>query len=148
MAVLLAYFLDPVVTWLEKWRIPRALGSLLMVLLTLALLAVLGWSLMERVDQFSRDWPKYRAPLRAVSAEFEGRLESLEARVSEIEPGAPGPRVVTVTDPHPVRTALLGRLEFPIRLFVRRDVYAFPGVFHARRKAAGVARHDAVVPGG
>jgi predicted PurR-regulated permease PerM len=112
VAVLLAYFLDPVVTWMEQWRIPRALGSLLMVLFTLALLAFMGWSLVERVDQFSRDWPKYRAPLRAVSTDFERRLESLEARVSEIEPGTPGPRVVTVSDPHPVRTALVGRLSF------------------------------------
>src|SRR5580700_1106347 len=79
MAVLLAYFLDPVVTWLERWRIPRALGSLLMVLITLSLLAFLGWSLIERIDQFSVDWPKYRAPLRTFSTEFEGRLESLEA---------------------------------------------------------------------
>jgi predicted PurR-regulated permease PerM len=111
VAVLLAYFLDPLVTWMERWRIPRALGSLLMVLFTLALLAFLGWSLVERVDQFSRDWPKYRAPLRAVSSDFERRLESLEARVSEIEPGPPGPRVVEVSDPHPVRTALVGRLS-------------------------------------
>jgi predicted PurR-regulated permease PerM len=111
MAVLLAYFLDPVVTWMERMRIPRALGSLLMVLFTLSLLAFLGWSLMQRVDQFSRDWPKYRAPLRAVSVDFEGRLERLEARVSEIEPGTPGPRVLTVSDPHPVRTALVGRLS-------------------------------------
>ena len=70
MAVLLAYFLDPVVTWMERGRIPRALGSLLMVLVTLALLAAMGWSLVERIDQFSRDWPKYRAPLRTVSADI------------------------------------------------------------------------------
>jgi len=36
VAVLMAYFLDPVVTALEKIRIPRALGSLLIVLVTLA----------------------------------------------------------------------------------------------------------------
>lgn len=111
MAVLLAYFLDPVVTWMERMRIPRALGSLLMVVVTLALLAMMGWALVERVDQFSADWPKYRAPLRTVSSEFEKRLESFEARVSEIEPGGPAPRVLTVSDPHPVRTALLGRLS-------------------------------------
>jgi predicted PurR-regulated permease PerM len=112
MAALLAYFLDPVVTWLERVRIPRALGSLLMVLFTAALLVVLGWALVERADQFSRDWPKYRAPLRAASADFDRRLENLEARVSEIEPGqTPGPRVITVTDPHPVRTALVGKLD-------------------------------------
>jgi predicted PurR-regulated permease PerM len=112
LAVLIAYFLDPVVTWLERWRVPRALGSLMMVLLTLAMLAILGWSLVERADQFSRDWPKYRAPLRAVSTDFEHGLESLEARVSEIEPGqTTAQRVVTISDPHPVRTALLGRLN-------------------------------------
>lgn len=112
VAVLLAYFLDPVVTWLEQARVPRALGSLLMVLLTVALLAVIGWTLVERIDQFSQDWPKYRAPLRAASADFDRRLASIEARVSEIEPGqAQGSRVVTVTDPHPVRTALVGRLD-------------------------------------
>lgn len=112
LAVLVAYFLDPVVTWFERWRIPRALGSLLMVLLTLALLAILGWSLMERADQFSRDWPTFRAPLQAGLADFEHRLENLEARVSEIGPGqAAGQRGVTITDPHPVRTLLLGRLS-------------------------------------
>jgi predicted PurR-regulated permease PerM len=112
MAVLLAYFLDPVVSWLEQARIPRALGSLLMVLFTLAIMAVVGWSLVERADQFSTDWPKYRAPLRAASADFDRRLSSLEARVSEIEPGqAQGSRVIEVADPHPVRTALVGRLN-------------------------------------
>ena len=112
IAVLLAYFLDPVVTWLENWHIPRALGSLIIVLLTLVLLGMLGWLLVERMDQFSSDWPKYRAPLRSVSAEFERRLENLESHVDEIEPDqSAGPRVFAVADPHPVRTALLGRLS-------------------------------------
>src|ERR1700684_1552338 len=86
IAVLLAYFLDPVVTWLENWHIPRALGSVIIVLLTLALLGMLGWSIVERMDQFSSDWPKYRAPLRSVSADFEQGLENFESRVDEIEP--------------------------------------------------------------
>ncbi len=47
-----------------------------------------------------------------LSADFDRRLASLEARVSEIEPGqAQGTRVIEVTDPHPVRTALVGRLN-------------------------------------
>src|SRR5271168_1841106 len=63
VAVLMAYFLDPVVSVLERIRIPRAIGSLLIVLLTLALLSFLAWSLVDRIDQFGQDWPKYRAPL-------------------------------------------------------------------------------------
>jgi predicted PurR-regulated permease PerM len=112
VAVLTAYFLDPLVTWLERLRIPRALGSLLVVLVTLALLAVLGWTLVERVDQFGRDWPKYRAPLRSAAQAIYTKLESLEAHVSEITPAQRiGERIVTVAESHPVRGALLGRLS-------------------------------------
>ncbi|MBZ5694240.1 MAG: AI-2E family transporter [Acidobacteriia bacterium] len=112
VAVLMAYFLDPVVTWLERVHVSRALGSLLVVLVTLALLAVLGWSLINRADQFSQDWPNYRAPLRALAQAVESRLENIEAHVSEIEPGArAGSRIVTVAESHPVRDALVGRLN-------------------------------------
>jgi predicted PurR-regulated permease PerM len=111
VAVLMAYFLDPVVTWMENWHVPRALGSLLVVLVTLALLVVLGWSLVERVDEFGEDWPKYRAPLRAAAIAVEKRVELFEARVSEIQPPErPGQRVLEVTESHPFRSALLERL--------------------------------------
>jgi len=112
VAVLMAYFLDPVVTWLERIRISRALGSLLVVLFTLALLAVVAWFLIDRADQFGRDWPKYREPLRAASQAVETRLENLEKHVSEIEPAArAGERVVTIAESHPVRDTLIGRLS-------------------------------------
>ena len=111
VAVLTAYFLDPLVTWLEQLRLPRALGSLLVVLVTLALIAVTGWVLAERLDQFSRDWPVYRAPLRSAAQAINAKLESLELRVSEIAPAERvGERVVAVTEAHPVRDVLLGRL--------------------------------------
>jgi predicted PurR-regulated permease PerM len=111
VSILITYFLDPVVGWLERIRIPRALGSLLMVLLTLAMMAIVGYSLIERADQFGRDWPKYRQPLHAASQAVESRLESFEAHVSEIEPAAKaGEHIVAVTESHPVRDALIGRL--------------------------------------
>jgi predicted PurR-regulated permease PerM len=112
VAVLTAYFLDPIVSWFEMIRIPRALGSLIVLLITIALLATLGWTLVERFDQFGADWPKYRAPLREVSEAVESRLANLEAHVSEITPPArAGERVVTVAESHPVRDALVGRLS-------------------------------------
>lgn len=111
VAVLLAYFLDPVVNWFEDIRVPRALGSLLIVLMTIALIMVLGWTLVERVDQFGADWPKYRAPLRIAASTIEKKLESFEARVSEIEPAErTTEHLVAVAEAHPVRQALLSRL--------------------------------------
>jgi predicted PurR-regulated permease PerM len=113
VSVLLAYFLDPLVTWMESWHVPRALGSLLVVLFSLGLITIMVWTLVERVDQFGRDWPSYRAPLHAVANAVSKRLESFEAHVSEIQPGdsTPGQRVVAVTESHPVRNALLARLN-------------------------------------
>ncbi|MGA9184292.1 MAG: AI-2E family transporter, partial [Candidatus Acidiferrales bacterium] len=113
VSVLLAYFLDPVVTWFESLHVPRALGSLLVVLVTLTLLGVLGFALIERIDQFGADWPNMRKPLRAVTDTIESKLESFEAHVSEIEPNErPGQHIVEVAaDAHPVRAALLDRLS-------------------------------------
>lgn len=113
VAVLLAYFLDPVVTWMEDWHVPRALGSLLTVLVTIALLVVLAVSLIERMDQFGKDWPSYRKPLHAVASDVENRLANFEEHVQEIAPQEREPRehVVTVAEPHPFRSAILERLS-------------------------------------
>jgi predicted PurR-regulated permease PerM len=112
VAVLMAYFLDPVVSFLETLRVPRALGSLFVVLVALALLMVLTWSLIERVDQFGQDWPKYRAPLRAAADAVQKKLDIFEARVSELEPGREtGERIVEVAESHPVRNAIFARLS-------------------------------------
>jgi predicted PurR-regulated permease PerM len=111
VAVLMAYFLDPVVSGLERMRVPRAIGSLLVVLVTLALLATLGWTLVERFDQFGSDWPKYRAPLHAVAQAVDIKLANIEAHVSEIAPQPhAGQGAVTFAESHPMRDALIGRL--------------------------------------
>jgi predicted PurR-regulated permease PerM len=111
VAVLMAYFLDPIVTWMESWHMPRALGSLLVVLVSLSILAFLGWTLIDRADQFGQDWPKYRAPLRSASAAVQAKLENFEAHVSEIAPAdTPGQRIVEVAESHPVRSAIFSRL--------------------------------------
>jgi predicted PurR-regulated permease PerM len=111
VAVLLAYFLDPVVNWMESMRIPRALGSLVVVLVSLSMIAFLGYTLVDRADQFGRDWPQYREPLREASDAVQQKLTSLEAHVSEITPAdQPGQQIVEVAESHPVRTAVFARL--------------------------------------
>jgi predicted PurR-regulated permease PerM len=52
LAVLLAYFLDPVVGLLERVRVPRALGALVVLLAVTALFAGLGYLVALRADQF------------------------------------------------------------------------------------------------
>src|ERR1700734_495148 len=112
VAVLLAYFLDPVVTFMENWHIPRALGSLIVVLFTIAVLLFVAWTLVERFDQFSRDWPTYRAPLHAVANAVEQKLASVEEHVSEIgssdQVGQQAEhQIVAVAESHPVAAPLV-----------------------------------------
>lgn len=107
-SVLLAYLLDPFVEWLERWRVSRVLGSLVVMLAALALLAGLGYLVFDRADHFVNDWPKYSAVLKQGAAAIERRLERLEARVSEITPEErKRGQVVRIGDERPVRSLLL-----------------------------------------
>ncbi len=108
LSILLAYLLDPFVEWLERWRVSRALGSLVVLLLALALVTGMAYLVFDRADHFARDWPKYSAVLKQAAAAVERRLERLEARVSELAPEGPrGPQAVRVAEPRPVLSLLL-----------------------------------------
>lgn len=84
LSVLLAYFLDPIVEFLERFSVPRFAGALVAVFLMLSLVALFGWSLYERAESFANDWPKYREPLRQYASEITSRIERLESSFSEI----------------------------------------------------------------
>src|SRR5207245_3545304 len=50
LAVLLAYFLDPLVVLLERIHIPRALGALVALLVAIAALGAVGYLLVNRTQ--------------------------------------------------------------------------------------------------
>ncbi len=126
VAVLMAYFLDPVVNWLEEWHVPRALGALIVVLSTICLMLLLAWTLILRFDQFGQDWPNYQKPLKTVASAVSKKLETFESHVSEIEPAEkPGERIIAVADSHPVRNAVLSRLGALEAVFVAATFVPF-----------------------
>jgi predicted PurR-regulated permease PerM len=96
LSILLAYFLDPAVEFLEKFRLPRTLGAMVMVLILSAFLGAIGYGLGTRVADFADDWPKYSSLLQHVAATVQGKIQGIE-RVSDIAPtegappGAPAP---------------------------------------------------------
>jgi len=45
LSILLAYFLDPAVEFLERMRLPRTLGAMFMVLILIAVLVAGGYGL-------------------------------------------------------------------------------------------------------
>jgi len=108
LAVLLAYFLDPVVCVLERIRVPRAVGALVVLLAVSAMFAGLGYLVVVRANQFISDWPRYSAILRHVTTAFDRQLTTVEKQVEAIEPAPEKGRTQQrVDEPPPVRDWLL-----------------------------------------
>jgi predicted PurR-regulated permease PerM len=84
LSVLLAYFLDPAVELLERVHIPRTIGSLIMVLLLIAVIVAVGYGLWTRGSDFAANWPKYRDILRDATGTVQGKLSGIEGGVNEL----------------------------------------------------------------
>jgi len=85
LSILLAYCLDPVVEFLERWRVARTIGSMIMVLLLCAVVGAVGYGLWSRVSDFAESWPKYSGAWRQAAASVERKISGIERDVS----GAP-----------------------------------------------------------
>ena len=107
LAVLLAYFLDPVVKALERIHIPRALGALLVLLAAAAALSAVGYLIADRLESFADAWPVYSAVLRRTTAAVNTKLAVIERQVSEIAPTDGGKTPLRVENPSPVGGLLL-----------------------------------------
>jgi predicted PurR-regulated permease PerM len=86
LAALLAYFLDPVVEFLERMRIPRGLGALIVLLAVMLLACGLGLLVANRTDQFVADWPRYSAILRHATTAVDRKLATVENQVEGLGP--------------------------------------------------------------
>ncbi|HEV7968765.1 MAG TPA: AI-2E family transporter [Candidatus Acidoferrales bacterium] len=108
LAVLIAYFLDPVVGVFERIHIPRALGALVVLLAVTASFVGLGYLVVLRANQFLEDWPRYSGVLRHATTAFDRQLTTLEKGVEAISPAAEkGRTALRTAEPPPVREWLL-----------------------------------------
>ena len=84
MSVLLAYFLDPAVEFLERFRVPRPIGALLMVLILILVLIAVIYGLWTRTSDFAQSWPSYRGVLRDAASDVQKRIRNVEGSVSDL----------------------------------------------------------------
>src|SRR6185436_16145633 len=68
LSALLFYALDPAVDWMERWRMPRAIGAALMILVVIGAVGGLAYSLqsqaLETIDQLPTGARKLASSLR------------------------------------------------------------------------------------
>jgi predicted PurR-regulated permease PerM len=106
LSILLAYFLDPAVEFLEKLSLPRTVGAMIMVLILIAVLVAVGYGLWTRTADFAENWPKYSGVLRQAAGAVEGKIRGIEGQVSQISPGQGAPTGVAP----PVESGLVRNL--------------------------------------
>ncbi|HEY6126763.1 MAG TPA: AI-2E family transporter [Candidatus Acidoferrum sp.] len=91
LSILLAYCLDPVVEFLERWRIPRTIGSMVMVLFLCAVIGAAGYGLWSRTSDFAENWPKYSGVLRHAANSIEAKISGIEHGVDGTNPSSGNP---------------------------------------------------------
>ena len=89
LAGLTFYALDPMVDWLQRWRVPRSIGAALMLLLLVGTIGLVGYTLSDDVSEVANDLPaatqKLRATLRANRNQPPGAMEKLQQAATEID---------------------------------------------------------------
>jgi predicted PurR-regulated permease PerM len=97
LSVLIAYFLDPAVEFLERLHVPRTIGALIMVLLMILVLVAVGYSLWLRTSDFASEWPKYRGILRSATGSVQRNLSGIEGSVNELTSSGTAPKASAPT---------------------------------------------------
>src|SRR5258708_37297034 len=107
-SVVRAYFRDPAVEFLERFRVPRTIGALIPVLLMILVLIAVGYTLWLRTSDFAADWPKYREILRSATKTVQGNINSFEGGVNDLtSSGGAAKSVVSHEDSGAVRNLVV-----------------------------------------
>lgn len=120
LSILLAYMLDPIVEWLERFRVPRGVGALMVLLVAAGMVVLLGYFVWDRAERFAEAWPEYAGILKDAASSVEKKIEIFEKEVSKIAPAERRGLAVRVAEEQPIRRLLLSGLGslYSLLLFV------------------------------
>jgi predicted PurR-regulated permease PerM len=85
-SIFIAFVLDPGVKVTERLRLPRWVGSLLMVLLALAVVYLVIYLIYDRAVGFAEDLPRFAARLKQIVAHIQVTTSSLRESTTSILP--------------------------------------------------------------
>ncbi len=85
-SILIASVLEPGVYVMERIRIPRWLGSLLMVLLLLAVMYLVVYLVYDRAQAFMEELPKLVSKLKQISAHIQSTAQNIRQSTQTIVP--------------------------------------------------------------
>jgi predicted PurR-regulated permease PerM len=90
--VMISYALSPLVTLMQKWRIPRSLGAAALLIGILGGISVLAYSLSDQATETIQNLPaaaqKFRQTLRQERGTAESTIEKVQKATTELEKAA------------------------------------------------------------
>jgi len=96
-SLLLSYILEPPVTWLFRLRVPRWIGALIVVTVTLMLAVGLLYYSYNSAQAFVSELPEYSASFRGSLDKIRANADKLEQQArSVVEPARPGKQPIPV----------------------------------------------------
>ncbi len=95
-SIFIAFVLEPGVKLMERLRVPRWVGSLVMVLLMLGAIYLLIYLIYDRAVAFLDDLPKFTARLKQVLAHIQIFASSLREKTTGIMPSSTDASLPTV----------------------------------------------------
>src|SRR5262245_50187836 len=87
LAMLVAFMLDPLVVWLQRWRIPRWGGSFIAVTLLVACLYGAAHFSYNRAVEFIEQLPRYSRNIERATLRFRQQAEKLKQSTESVLPG-------------------------------------------------------------
>lgn len=88
-SIFIASILEPGVRWMERLRLPRWMGSLVMVLATLAVMYLLVYIIYDRTLAFASDLPKYTERLKQIIAHVQVTFRNIRLSAANLMPTGP-----------------------------------------------------------
>lgn len=96
VSILLAFVLAPIVDFLVRFQVPRALGSLIAVTLLVTALGAATYGSYSRALEFMHELPSYKARLQALGAKIREQAEQIQKTTETVLPETQDRNTVTV----------------------------------------------------
>jgi predicted PurR-regulated permease PerM len=95
LATFLSILIDPLVSFLERWRLPRSVSSTLLICVGMVGLGLAAYGSYHRISTFVEAFPSYADRVREIVEPLEHKIQQVEESAKRLNP-EPGKKVAEV----------------------------------------------------
>src|SRR5271168_536832 len=100
LAIFLAILVDPAVTYLHRWRLPRSVAAAFIILLFTAGVALITAASYNKTLEFVDQLPQYTSRIRDAIRPLSDKIQRVQDTAGSLTLGAPPPKKVAEVKIH------------------------------------------------